>query len=207
ERPPGARGRIGLHVARRAGRWRRPSAVHRRGRAVARDLQLHAPGGVASRAPERSHPARPGAVRRAHERGRGPPHAGGALDLPLELGVRGISGARRRSRARLRGYLRTGPSATLRQNPGGDALTYTSLDRILISDVSVRWTGHLSAISSVLSRCSSVRFPSRAISHSMRSSMPCRVSHSAQSSAWTLEWRSRTVTPVSGHRCRRAYSA
>src|SRR5205823_7450175 len=66
---------------------------------------------------------------------------------------------------------------------------------------------HLLAISSALSRCSSVRSPSRAISLSIRSSMPCRVSHSAQSSAWTREWRSRTVTPVSGHCFRRAYSA
>src|SRR5205814_4436724 len=95
----------------------------------------------------------------------------------------------------------------LRRRRRGDALTYTSLDRILISYVSVRWTGHLLAISSALSRCSSVRSPSRAISLSIRSSMPCRVSHSAQSSAWTREWRSRTVTPVSGHCFRRAYSA
>jgi len=61
--------------------------VHGRGRAAARDLQLHAADGAAPRGPERSHSARPGAVRRAHDRRGGEPHAVGAY-LPLELGVR-----------------------------------------------------------------------------------------------------------------------
>src|SRR5439155_9178270 len=78
---------------------------------------------------------------------------------------------------------------------------------MLISEVSVRWTGHLLAISSSLARCCSVSSPATVISLSIRSSMPCAVSHSAQSSAWILEWRRRTVTPLTGHPFLRAYSA
>src|SRR5437667_356639 len=78
---------------------------------------------------------------------------------------------------------------------------------MLISEVSVRWTGHLLAISSSRTRCCSVSSPAIVISLSIRSSMPCAVSHSAQSSAWILEWRKRTVTPLTGHPFLRAYSA
>ena len=78
---------------------------------------------------------------------------------------------------------------------------------IWISDVSVRWTGHLSAISSSLARCSAVSEPENRMSLSIWSSMPTRVSHSAQSSAWIFRWRSSTVTRSSGQPFRRAYIA
>ena len=56
-------------------------------------------------------------------------------------------------------------------------------DAILISDVSVRCTGHLLAISSRRARCSSESGPVRMISRSILSSIPCLVSQSAQSAA------------------------
>ena len=54
---------------------------------------------------------------------------------------------------------------------------------ILISEVSVRCTGHLSAISINLDRCSAVSWPVILISRSIRSIFPSLVSHSAQSAA------------------------
>jgi hypothetical protein len=99
-------------------------------------------------------------------------------------------------------------STGVAQNPRlCDASAYASQESILISDVSVRCTGHLLAISNNLSRCSSVRGPESEISRPMRSSMPSLVSQSAQSLAWIRECCSRTVTSFSGHPLRRAYSA
>src|SRR5207249_2519305 len=83
----------------------------------------------------------------------------------------------------------------------------TSRVRILISEVSVRWTGHRSAISRNRLRWSSDSVPIREISRSMTSSIPCFVSQSAQSSACTRECRRRTATSPSGQRFLRAYSA
>jgi hypothetical protein len=48
---------------------------------------------------------------------------------------------------------------------------------------SVRYTGHLSAISINLDRCSAVSWPVSLISRSIRSTFPSLVSHSAQSAA------------------------
>src|SRR5690625_2335482 len=73
-----------------------------------------------------------------------------------------------------------------------------------ISEVRVRCTGHLSAISSNLARCSSLNAPCSSISRSMRSSLPSFVSHDSQSLAWIFAWRSVTVTSSSGHFLRRA---
>src|SRR5438132_13324751 len=54
---------------------------------------------------------------------------------------------------------------------------------MLISDVSVRCTGHFAAISISLACCSAVKAPVSSISTSILSSMPSLVSHSSQSSA------------------------
>ncbi len=56
-------------------------------------------------------------------------------------------------------------------------------------------------------RCSASSAPSSVISRSMTVSHAPRVSHAAQSSACTREWRRRTVTRWSGHCFRRAYIA
>ncbi len=61
--------------------------------------------------------------------------------------------------------------------------SYTNRLEISISEVSVRWTGHLSAISSRRRRCSSVSSPRTSISRSIWSSLPSLVSQRAQSSA------------------------
>jgi hypothetical protein len=82
---------------------------------------------------------------------------------------------------------------------------YMARVTISISDVSVRWTGHLFAISSSLDRCSAVNEPVKCMSRSIRSSIPSLVSQSAQSEAWILECRRRTVTSLSGQPFRRAY--
>ena len=65
----------------------------------------------------------------------------------------------------------------------GFAVGYSSRLWILISPVSVRWTGHLLAISSSLRRCSSVRAPLSSMLLSIRSTLPSLVSQSRQSSA------------------------
>ena len=75
------------------------------------------------------------------------------------------------------------------------------------SERSVRCTGHIWAISNSRARCSPVSVPENCTVHSTRSSRPAFVSHSAQSAAWILECRSRTVTCSSGHAFRCAYSA
>jgi hypothetical protein len=54
---------------------------------------------------------------------------------------------------------------------------------ILISDVSVRWTGHFAAISINLACCSVVNWPVNSTSTSILSSMPSFVAHSSQSLA------------------------
>ena len=54
---------------------------------------------------------------------------------------------------------------------------------IWISEVRVRCTGHLSAISINFLRCSASSAPSMAMTRSIWSSIPALVSHSAQSSA------------------------
>ncbi len=59
----------------------------------------------------------------------------------------------------------------------------TAVVRISTSEVSVRCTGHLSAISMSFARVSASRFPSSVISRSIRSIMPSLVSHSLQSVA------------------------
>ncbi len=51
------------------------------------------------------------------------------------------------------------------------------------SPMSVRWTGHMSAISSSRRRCFSSRAPSSSTSRPMRSILPSSVSHSSQSLA------------------------
>ena len=72
--------------------------------------------------------------------------------------------------------------------PGGDyAPSQLSLVTISISEISVRWTGQRSAISSRRCRCSSVRVPRTSISRSMRSIFPTLVSHWMQSRAWIFE--------------------
>src|SRR3989441_8201184 len=79
--------------------------------------------------------------------------------------------------------------------------------RISISEVSVRWTGHRSAIALNWLRWSSESLPLSVISLSMTLSIPCFVSQFAQSSACTLECRKRTATSSRGQRFRRANSA
>src|SRR5688572_11000148 len=79
--------------------------------------------------------------------------------------------------------------------------------RMLISDGGGGCGGHRAAMSSNRLRCSSVRRPARAMSHSIRSSFLSFVSHSAQSEAWFFECRRLTVTSSSGRCFRRAYSA
>src|SRR5438034_7366454 len=54
---------------------------------------------------------------------------------------------------------------------------------MLISDVRVRCTGHLAAISISLACCAPLNDPVSSISTSILSSMPALVSHSSQSSA------------------------
>jgi SAM-dependent methyltransferase len=79
--------------------------------------------------------------------------------------------------------------------------------RMLISEVSVRCTGHISAISRSRWRCSELSAPRRLSSVSIRSSLPSLVSQSAQSAAWIFVWLRVTLTASSGHCLRRAYSA
>ncbi len=76
---------------------------------------------------------------------------------------------------------------------------------MLISEVSVRCTGHLLAISSSRERCSALKGPSNRTSRSILSSMPSRVSHSEQSAAYIFECRSQTVTLSNGQFLFRAY--
>ena len=64
---------------------------------------------------------------------------------------------------------------------------YASLVLISIWEVSVRWTGQPLAIANSRARCSSSRTPSSSRSRSMSVSAAGRVSHAAQSSAWTRE--------------------
>jgi hypothetical protein len=54
---------------------------------------------------------------------------------------------------------------------------------MLVSEVSVRCTGHFLAISSSFERCSLLNGPANSISSSIRSTLPSLVSHSAQSVA------------------------
>lgn len=76
---------------------------------------------------------------------------------------------------------------------------------------SVRWTGHLSAISINRVRSDSVKsFPASAMCRSMRSNrglllFPDERTHSSQSFWWTLLWDNLTDTPVSGNFLRSAY--
>ena len=78
---------------------------------------------------------------------------------------------------------------------------------MLISEVSVRCTGHLLAISSSRECCSALKGPSNRTSRSILSSMPFLVSHSEQSAAYIFECRSQTVTRSSGQFFFRAYIA
>src|SRR5262252_5113572 len=82
---------------------------------------------------------------------------------------------------------------------------HRALVRMLISEVSVRCTGHLLAISSSRERCSMVKGPSNRTSRSILSSMPSFVSHSEQSAAYIFECRSQTVTRSNGQFLCRAY--
>ncbi len=106
------------------------------------------------------------------------------------------AGERRRSRSSARGASEHTPD-----------LIQTSRVRMLISDVSVRCTGHFCAMTRSCSRCSGLSAPVSVIAVSIRSSLPSFVSHSAQSMAWIFEWLSVTLTARSGHCLRRAYSA
>jgi hypothetical protein len=63
------------------------------------------------------------------------------------------------------------------------AIVHSTRVRMSISETSVRWTGHFSAISSSFERCSWVSRPANSRSLSMRSSIPSLVSQSAQSAA------------------------
>src|SRR5713226_9195675 len=83
--------------------------------------------------------------------------------------------------------------------------SHKSLVRMLISEVSVRCTGHLLAISSNRECCSALKGPSNRTSRSILSSMPSLVSHSEQSAAYIFECRSQTVTRSSGQFFSRAY--
>jgi len=76
---------------------------------------------------------------------------------------------------------------------------------MLISEVSVRCTGHMLAISSSRERCSAVKGPSNRTSRSILSSMPSLVSHSEQSVAYIFECRSQIVTRSNGQFFFRAY--
>src|SRR5229473_64725 len=78
---------------------------------------------------------------------------------------------------------------------------------MLISEVSVRCTGHLLAISRSRERCSAVKDPSNRTSRSILSSIPSFDSHCAQSAAYIFECRSQTVTRSSGQFFFRAYIA
>ena len=82
---------------------------------------------------------------------------------------------------------------------------HRSLVRMLISEVSVRCTGHLLAISSSRERCSAVKGPSNCTSRSILSSIPSFISHSEQSAAYIFECRSQTVTRSNGQFFCRAY--
>src|SRR5262249_39054218 len=68
---------------------------------------------------------------------------------------------------------------------------------ISTSEVSVRWTGHLSAISIRRARCAASSGPSSVMVRSMRSILPSLVSQSAQSAAWIFSCVSLTDTPAS----------
>src|SRR5262249_29659931 len=70
--------------------------------------------------------------------------------------------------------------------------------RMSTSDVSVRWTGHLSAISKSRWRCSASSAPRNVMARSIRSIIPSLVSQSSQSAAWMRAWLSSTVTRSSG---------
>jgi hypothetical protein len=83
--------------------------------------------------------------------------------------------------------------------------SHRSLVRMLISEVSVRCTGHLLAISSSRECCSALKGPSNRTSRSILSSMPSLLSHSEQSAAYIFECRSQTVTRSSGQFFFRAY--
>src|SRR5260370_31651218 len=63
------------------------------------------------------------------------------------------------------------------------AIAHSTRERMSISETSVRWTGHFSAISSSFQRCSWVSRPTNSMSLSMWSSIPSLVSQSAQSAA------------------------
>jgi hypothetical protein len=76
---------------------------------------------------------------------------------------------------------------------------------MLVSEVRVRWTGHFLAISKSFERCSLLNGPANSISSSIRSIFLSLISHAAQSSAWILKYRSRTVTSWSGQLLRWAY--
>src|SRR5260370_23622615 len=88
------------------------------------------------------------------------------------------------------------------QNEGNDYSEPTpdhrSFVRMLISEVSVRCTGHLLAISSRRERCSAVKGPSNRTSRSILSRIPSFISHSEQSTAYVFECRSQTVTLSNG---------
>lgn len=82
---------------------------------------------------------------------------------------------------------------------------HRSLVRMLISEVSVRCTGHLLAMSSNRERYSALKDPSNRTSRSILSSMPSRASHSEQSAAYIFECRSQTVILSNGQFFFRAY--
>ena len=95
------------------------------------------------------------------------------------------------------------------ENEGNDYSEPTpghrSFVRMLISEVSVRCTGHLLAISSRRERCSAVKGPSNRTSRSILSRIPSVISHSEQSTAYIFECRSQTVTLSKGQFFFRAY--
>ena len=76
--------------------------------------------------------------------------------------------------------------------------TSSSRVGIVTSECSVRCTGHLFAISSSFARCAASSAPSSRITRSIRSILPSRVSHSAQSAAWIWSCFSSTSTRSSG---------
>src|SRR5260370_8571516 len=77
------------------------------------------------------------------------------------------------------------------QNEGNDYSEPTpdhrSFVRMLISEVSVRCTGHLLAISSRRERCSAVKGPSNRTSRSFLSRIPSFCSHSHHSTPYYFE--------------------
>src|SRR5260370_7375790 len=76
---------------------------------------------------------------------------------------------------------------------------------MLISEVSVRCTGHLLAISSSRELCSAVKGPSNRTSRSILSSIPSFISHSKQTAASIFQCHTQTLTLSNAQLSHHAY--